>query len=265
VAASSRNGTVPALTSEWGGLSPFLIASFFAVKKIVTEDKTAIRYERDMAQPEVLAPITDASIDATFNWQSPFENVGPDQKFSSFSALIQAGGFSSLIQSLQALLPAGSLDGVAKTVKDLEGKSNFTKLNSTQVFSGMPPLPLALTAHFRAYKDAAKEVRAPMDQLVAWALPKTIAQDGPLAAAVGGELQVFPSEVPQIIGMKYADKLFAPLVIEGFTYPLDGPRDTRGVLTRAAMPLRLATLTGIDAAKDWAEIRSGSNFAAYRY
>ncbi len=261
----SNNGSVPALTSKWGGLSPHLIATFFAVKKRPSEDKTTIRWERDMTQPEVMAPLTDGSIETTLNWQSPFENVGPDQKFSSFSSLMQAGGFSSLLASLQTLLPKGSLDGISKKVSDLEGKSNFTKLNSTQVFNGMQPIKVNVTAHFRAYENAASEVRDPMNQLMAWALPKTIAQDGPLVALAAGTLQAFASEVPQIIGMKYADMLWAPLVIEAIPYPLTGPRDSKGVLTHASLVLHLATLTALDSKNDWGEVRSSRNFAAFNY
>jgi hypothetical protein len=265
MADTSQSGAVPALTSQWGGLSPHLIATFFAVKKRASEDKKTIRWMRDLEQPEVRAPLTDGNIDTTLNWQSPFENVGPDQKFSSFSALIQAGGFSSLITSLQNLLPAGALDGVAKTAKDLEGKSNFTKLNSTQVFNGMQPIKISVTAHFRAYQDAISEVREPMNRLMAWALPKTIAPDGPLAAGLGGNQAFFASDVPQIIGMKYADMLWAPLVIEAIPYPLTGPRDAKGTLTHAAMVLQLATLTGLDSKDDWREIRSSSNRGASNY
>jgi hypothetical protein len=217
-----------------------------------------------MSQPEVRAPLTDGNIEAVMNWQSPFENVGPDQKFSSFSALLQAGGFASLISELQRLFPTGSLDSVSDTAKKLEGRSNMTKLNSTQVFNGMAPVRVPVTAHFRAFMDADAEVRAPMDQLMEWALPQEIAQDGPLAKAVGGNLSIFPSRVPQIIGMKYADMLIAPIVIETMPYPLTGPRDARGRLTHAALPLQLATLTALDR-KDWRDTRSSAFAARFSY
>jgi hypothetical protein len=262
MADASNNGTVPALTSQWGGLSPHLIATFFAVKKRASDDKSTIRWERDMAQPEVKAPLSDGNIETTLNWQSQFENVGPDQQFSSFSGLLQAGGFSSIMAQLQKLMPAGSMDGVAKTVSGLEGRSNLTKLNSTQIFNGMPPIKISVTAHFRAYRDPVLEVRQPMDQLMAWAVPKKIAPDGPIAEAVQGNISVFQSEVPQIIGMKYADMLWAPLVIESIPYPLTGPRDSSGVMTHASMALQLATLTALDE-PDWRAIRTSS--AAFKY
>lgn len=255
MAGPSSNGVSPALGSEWGGLSEHLIATFFAVKKHTSEDKNTIRWERDTTQPEVRAPLTDGTIEATMNWQSPFENVGPDQKFSSFSALIQAGGFSSLLAQLATLLPKGALDGVRKTASEMEGKSNFTKLNSTQVFNGMPPIKISVTAHFRAYLNADTEVRRPMNQLMAWALPKSIAPDGPLVGLAGGNLTAFASEVPQILGMKYADMIWAPIVIESMPYPLTGPRDFAGRQTQASMTMQLATLTALDK-NDWTEVNN---------
>lgn len=187
--------------------------------------------------------------------------MGPDQRLSTFSALVQAGGFSSLLDQLRRLIgDSATLAAAQKKASDLEGKSNLTKLNSTQVFTGMPPLKISVTAHFRAYRDPAKEVRAPMDQLMQWALPQKIVQDGVVARGLGGDFGLFPSETPQIIGLQYADMLFAPLVIESIPYPLTGPRSSDGVLTHASITLQLASLTAIDK-PDWINARSSRNMA----
>lgn len=261
----AKNGTKPALTSEWGGLSSHLIASFFAVKKADSDDKKTIRWERDMDQPEVLAPLSDANIEFTQNWQSPFENMTPDQSFSSLSAMLQAGGFSSLVSQLQALFPSfEGLDSMAQQLKTLEGKSNLTKLNSTQIFSGMPPVQIPVTAHFRAFKDAAAEVRDPVNQLIEWSLPKYLAPVGPLSEAIGGNAQLFPSEVPQIIGLRYADMVLAPLVMERIPYPMSGPRDRNGILMRADLQIQLASLTAWDR-QDWRAGGSAKTREAYGF
>lgn len=250
---------MPALGSHWGGLSPHLIASFFAVKKGGSDDKNRIRWERDTSQPEVLAPLSEGSMDSTMNWQSPFENVGPDQKFSSLSAMLQAGGFDSILSTLQSQFPnLGLLDNAKNLAKNAEGRSNLTKLNSTQIFSGMPPVKLNVTAHFRAYADADLEVRQPLNQLMNWALPESIAPDGVLAEGARGNVKLYQSKIPQIIGMKYGDMLIMPLVIESIPYPITGPRTAGGVLTTALIALQLATLTAIDK-DDW-----NASFAAAR-
>ncbi len=127
----------------------------------------------------------------------------------------------------------------------------MTKLNSTQVFNGMAPAKISLTAHFRAIRDARSEVEAPLHQLIQWALPQELAKDGPLAETVrAGDPSLYPSRIPQIIGMSYANMQLLPLVIESIPYPMSGPRDRNGLLLSAQVALQLSTLSAIDA-NDW--------------
>lgn len=257
MSAESKNGVQPALTSEWGGLSPHLIASFFAVTRVVSDDRKSIRWQRDMSQPEVLSPISASDMEITMNWVSPFENLSPDQKFGTFSAMLQSGGFATLIEQLRASFPDSKVgEWSAEKASKFEGRSNLTKLNSTQVFTGMPPMRIPMTAHFRAFQDADKEVRRPLNQLIQWALPQELAQDGPLVEALTGTLEMYPSRVPQIIGIKYADMLIAPLVIESMSPPLVGPRSSDGVLTSVAVQMQISSLSALDA-RDWSNMTGG--------
>ena len=265
MADESKTGAVPALTSEWGGLSPHVIATFFAVKKVKDDKTQTYRWIRDMDQPEVRAPITDANINAQLNWQSPFENMSPDQQMSTASGLIQSGGFTATLEALRSAVGAGAVsDFAAQSAASLEGRSNMTKLNSAQVFSGMGPLNIPMTLHFRAWKNAHTEVHQPMHKIMEWAVPRKIAADGVLTAALSGDLRLFPSEIPQIVGFKFAGLLLAPLVIESPVYPLDGPRDRNGVLTRAAMTLQLSSLTALDK-NDWGTAWDPSNRKTFNY
>jgi len=247
----TTSGDSRVLSSEWGELNPRLLARFFEVQKKDSEDKKTVMWERVPDSIEVRAPLSVGSVEVAMNWQSPFENVGPDQKFSTLSAMLQTGSFTHIMQQAQAQFPGTDVfDGAVQGFRAPEGRSNMTKLNSTQVFNGAPPLKINITAHFRAYKDAKAEVRDPLNQLMAWTLPKKIAPDGMLAAAVRGELSVFPSEVPQILAMQYGDILFMPVVIEALPYPLVGPRDPDGILTTAEVALQVSTLSAIDR-QDW--------------
>lgn len=267
MADASTNGTQPALSSDWGSLSPHLIATFFAVKKGPTgEDKSSVVWVRDMDQPEVRAPLSNGSLEAVMNWMSPFENVGIDQKLSSFSAMLQSGGFSSLLAQLQKSIPSlnGVLDPLSQQARTLEGKSNLTKLNSTQVFQGMPPIKINVVAHFRAFKDARLEVRDPVNKLMEWAVPKKIAADGPIVGLAAGSVNAYASEVPQIIGLKFADMLLAPLVIETMPYPLTAPRNSEGIMTHAEIQLSIGTLTALDQ-EDWKNTRNGRHMASFGY
>ena len=248
---SALNGVQPALTSKWDGLNAHLLARFFAVKRQDSEDKQSSTWVRDPDSPVVVAPISEAHAEIVANWQSAFENIGPDQKFSTLSAMLQTGALTSVLQAIQKQFPTiESLDQVNGRVASLAGRSNLTKLNSMQVFNGMPPMKITLTAHFRAYDNANEEVERPIDQLIRWAVPQEIAPDGILASSARGEPSLFASKTPQIIGMSYANRLLMPLVIESIPYPLSGPRGSDGSLVQAQMQMQIATLTAIDA-NDW--------------
>lgn len=247
-----RGGDTPVLSSIWTGLSPHLIASFFPVQRFNSDDGKSSVYRRAANSPEVQAPITEGSIENVMNWHSPFENTGVDAKFSAISALLQSGALAPLMASFNRFLEEkgagnGLTSGAEAMLKSLEGKTSVTKLNSTQVFAGMPPTKITVTAHFRALFDAKAEVRDPINQLIAWALPQKLAQNGPV---LSGTADLYPSDVPQILGMKYADMLILPVVIESIPYPLTAPRDSGGTLLSAQMTISLATLQGIDK-NDW--------------
>lgn len=253
--SAALNGSQPQLGSDWGGLSPHLIATFYALKPA---DSDGTRYERDANQPVVLAPITDGNVETTVSWQSAFENIGPDQKLGTLSAMLQSGGFTSLLEALKERFSgfAGVVGSIERIAKDMEGRSSFTKLNSTQVFNGMPPLKIAVTAHFRAWSDARREVQAPMNKLMDWALPRKLADDVPASAVRNMSMNPWQSVRPTVIAMKYAGMLFSPIVIESIPYPLTGPRDRAGNLSHASITLSLASLTALDSA-DWADVVAG--------
>jgi len=75
--------TAPSLTatelkSEWKlngkGLSPHLLAHFFEV-----DNEDGVWKRTDKTDPAtVVAPLTEASMEMALNWQSPFEQSGPE-------------------------------------------------------------------------------------------------------------------------------------------------------------------------------------------
>lgn len=251
------------LSSDWTGLSGHLLAHFYPVVRRV--EGTTVLWQRDPDGAEVVAPLTDGNVEQRANWTSPFENQTADARLSSLSAMFQSGGFEPILNALQQFAQAdpglgGTIGQVKAQVASLQGLSAVTKLNSTQVFSGMPPVNITVTAHFRALFDARSEVEDPMHQLMAWAAPKKLAQQGIVGNALdpnvkGGAVRtVFPSEAPQVLAMQYANMLFKPLVIEATPFQLTGPRDSSGRLIAGAMTLSLQTLTAMDK-DDWAGFR----------
>lgn len=246
-------GSVP-LQSDWTGLSDQLIASFFPLKSTLVQKADGTKsyiWDRDMSQPEVRAPITDGMVDTSVNWHSAFEGVGADQKWSAVSALLQTGALKPIAEQLDKIFGGQYAESFTSS---FEGKTSVTKLNSTQVFTGLPPTKVTVTALFRAFSDPSREVAAPVNQLMQWALPQFLATDGTILEAAKGNVQGFyPSRIPQIIGMKYAGSSYLPLVIEHAPSVITGPRDSKGRLLASSLTLSLSSLSSLDA-NDW---RSG--------
>lgn len=250
MASRDRNASARVLSSDWTGLSPHLIASFYPV------EKTGDRWARKPESAEVQAPLSDASLESSQNWTSQFENSGVQQSFASLSAILQTGSAAGLLDLLGDRAPPGffrdGLQSAARALSDLKGVSGVTKLNSTQVFTGSPPLKLTTTVHFRALSDPIAEVQEPCDQLLSWSLPEKLAPDGLIGTAArdgrdSGIATVYPSKMPALLAMRYADTLWLPVVIESISTPLTVARDRNGRPLHKTVTLTVGTLTAWDA------------------
>ncbi len=246
------------LTSVWTGLNPALLAKFYPLKRLavgsgwqqsldVHEISAADKFTVDDGY-EVHCPITDGTSEITLGWHSPFEGAGAESKAPALSGMLQSGSLSPILQAVGL----GKDSAAGKELSSLMGRTGITKLNSTQVFSGMPPVKLTMTLHFRALIDPVEEVRNPLAKLKEWALPQYLADEGLIANALNnagkqglGET-IFPSMAPQIIGMRYGDMTYEPLVIEGISEPITNPRSSDGVMISCSVQVTLATLTALD-------------------
>jgi len=245
----------PVTRNAWGNLSDHLLAHFYVC------DKTG---KANVAEGEIVAPLNEANLEASFNWQSPFEAMGPESKAPALMAMIQSGQLATVINQLQAAGAANipvigsTLNSAAQkskeTAKALEGRTGVTKLNSRQVFTGMPPVKITLTIYFRAIQDAYTEVVQPYEKLIRWAFPQYLAQDGAVSQLItqgnseNGRIltALFPSKSPVMVGMTYAKNRFAPMVIESMSHPVDGPIDRNGYPIFRNVQLNLGTLTALD-------------------
>lgn len=248
------------LKSLWDGLNPHLIARLYEV------DHRGVA----MGGVTVLAALTeDTQLELSMNWQSPFENAGPESKAPALMAMIQSGAVQPILERTAEMVEkvpgvgsagAEKLRSTQLTAEGLRGRTGMTKLNSTQVFSGMPPIKIQATLLLRAWRDPAAEVEQPLDQLMKWALPRQLAPEGTMLTAAmdyasgraDGLLDAaFPSLAPTLIGLKYKGRLYAPLVIETVSVPLGSPIDKLGRFVQLAVPVTFSTLTAWDGA-DWA-------------
>ncbi|NWA11944.1 hypothetical protein [Pseudomonas gingeri] len=243
------------LGSDWGSLSPLLMARLFVCDSKGVADVNEYQ--------GVYGAMEDGSLEATFNWQSPFENMGPETKAPALTAMIQSGSLVPVLNALQAVNPdpsgkiGGLLDAGADKLKaavhELEGRTGMTKLNSRQVFSGMPPVRINFSMMFRATTDAAKEVEAPLQRLMEWVFPQQLAEEGILSEVLQTTTSVdsfikalFPSLTPKLLAFTYAGRTASPMVVESISYPLSGPKDSMGNFTNLTVQISLATLTALD-------------------
>ena len=250
-------------SSLWGGLSKHLIASFYPVSKASNGV-----WSKPDAAATVKAPLTEASMEVALNWHSPFEHMGAEAKAPMLAAMLQSGAIQPLAAAVvTGAPPGGVVAGLAAQAQSaltgLQGRTGITKLNSTQVFSGMPPAKLQVTVLLRAWSDPKREVEDPFNQLMQWALPVELSADGSILSrainmlssgsfTVQGAVDVLmPSKAPVCVAMRYKGRIYSPLVIEAITDPIGSNVDASGRYVEKLFSMTLCTLTAIDR-QDWA-------------
>ncbi|MGS0741335.1 hypothetical protein ACVBEF_05825 [Glaciimonas sp. GG7] len=251
-AGQGTTGSMQILRSEWLGLSPHLIAKIYPVGR--HGERTG------QEQCEVHAPVTaGGNIEATLNWQSPFEQSSPDSKAPALIAMLQSGALLPGINDLKRMFGFGGtpeqapqdVSKIEASIKKFEGRTGITKLNSTQIFTGMPPIKINVSLIFRAFSNPKGEVFDPLKKIWEWALPQKLSDDSLVKRLAGTKDEgvissMFPSTAPQLIGFQYKQRSFAPMVIETIGEPIDAPIDRDGYYTDITIPLTLATLTALD-------------------
>jgi hypothetical protein len=242
-------------SDSFTGLSPHLIGSIYPMKRM----GDGADWARDDSETPFEAPLTQASLDMLATWQSPFESAGVESRFPALAQMAQAGLFRGVLQAVGSKIPEKMertkefVADIEKSAQKLVGKTGVTKLNSTQVFSGAPPIKIQITAFLRAFKHPVLEVEEPLKKLQQWTLSRKLARDGTAAEFIrsGADvLSLMPSEVPTIVGFHYKNRVFQPMVIESVSDPLDAPIHSSGYRISAAVQITLCSLTALDR-NDW--------------
>ena len=262
------SATKTILSSVWDGLNPNLIAKFFEVERVVGSDGV-LRYQAKLDGVEVWAPLVDSDLEITISWNSPFENIGNNTSFPTLQAMLQSGVLAPILEQAKNG-SGGVVDKAAQKASDIaqkfEGRTGITKLNSTQVFAGMPPVKIPVTAMFRAWKDPVTEVENPVNCLFSWALPVKLENDGSMVSRAvsvargngSGTDVVFPSVAPKLLGMIFKKSSYMPLVIESIGKPISSPIDSEGNFVSLKVPMMLCSLSAIDR-DDWGRWNPSSN------
>lgn len=252
---NTANYSSNTLGGRWDGLNEHLVASFFEVEKIENDV-----WQRKLDSPIVKAPLIDANLEIDLQWQSPFEQAGPETKAPALFALLQSGALQPVIDSV--LGGSGTAEQKsAEFLSRFEGRTGVTKLNSTQTFNGMPPLKITATVLLRAWLDSDTEVEEPFDRLMKWALPVEISKDASIVARAAettrGDMgyveALMPSKSPVKVGLTYKGRTFLPLVFESIGMPLNSPINSDGKFVFMQVPVTLCSLTAIDR-QDWTNV-----------
>lgn len=240
---------------HWKDLNPNLICSIYEVNHDgeIFSDTTVIR--------AVFSG--DVTLDVNLTWQSPFEGAGAESKAPALMAMLQSGAFQPLIDQIGGK----TKDLLQDTVSEARGRTGITRLNSTQVFSGMPPIKIQGNILLRAWSNPVREVENPLDVLMQWALPIYLAKEGTLLSnsvefAQGKSDKslietIMPSLAPPLVAVTYKGRTYAPMVIESINIPLGSPIDKSGNFTSLLIPITFSSLTALDG-KDWVKSKTRS-------
>lgn len=253
---------------QWGRLSKGLLAEIYPLKKINRDGGT---FDFERAGASVFALLTEGQIEFSNNYTTPFESSNPETRLPNLMAMIQSGqlitAFGQIFgeQKPQGPLELTGLSGYLKQGADLlqslEGSSNLTKVNSTEIYVSTSPLKMPLTFVLRAWKDAKTEVEDPIARLESWTLPEYLYDQGLLVSLAnsGGTVEekvqsLWPSKVPPFVAIQYAGRTYKPLLIETISSPLVVERDPDLNRLFAQVTLSVTSRTALDA-PTWAGMR----------
>lgn len=254
-------------TSNWDGLSPHLIASIFEVEpyEIGEGDRKTRKWRRVLGGPVVKAPFTEATLTLTPGWQSPFEGANSENVAPNLAAMLQSGQIQNVMDVFTNKLTSKDFEGKShEYLRQFEGRTGLTKLNSVQTFSKMEPADITGTLLFRAWNDGLEEVEIPIEQLKLWAVPVNLCDDSALVNLVNqaksavsnkedkqGQVNaqvaaLLPSEAPIKVGLTYKGLTYMPFVLELLEIPLSSPVNPTGHMIYASLPIRLCSLSAWD-------------------
>lgn len=254
-------------TSNWDGLSPHLIASIFEVEpyEIGEGDRKTRKWRRVLGGRVVKAPFTEANLSLTPGWQSPFEGANSENVAPNLAAMLQSGQIQNVMDVFTNKLTSKDFEGKShEYLRQFEGRTGLTKLNSVQTFSKMEPTDISGTLLFRAWNDGLQEVEIPIEQLKLWAVPVNLCDDSALVNLVNqaksavsnkedkqGQVNaqvaaLLPSEAPIKVGLTYKGRTYMPFVIESLEIPLSSPVNPTGHMIYASVNIRLCSLSAWD-------------------
>lgn len=245
-----NNQTLGTLWAE-KGLNQHLIAK---IRPVIEGDIQAGQgsqtYTPDEKEPCVAALFEDAEFSIESQYTTPFETSNPEGRMPNLMGMIQSGQMASAGYSFfnkgekdNAMANSDILHSGLEQLEKLKGRSNFTKINSRQIFTSTSSLHITGTIVFQAWQDAKTEVEQALERLQQWALPVELSKTSLLVNLVneGFSEALFPSIIPPLVMLQYGGKIYNPLVIESISAPITAPMTPDG--SRIAIKAQITFLS----------------------
>lgn len=213
---------------------------------------------------QVVGIFIDGEIQYESQYQSPFENANPEQRMPTLMGMLQSGEFLSLGASLGLINksddPATSFaarmvqkvgDKIGEVLESVKGRSNFTKLNSTQIYVSSSPVKITGSIFFTAWRDARTEVDEQVAKLARWSLSPFLYEHS-LAQSFLDQTDksargIFPSRVPPFVAVSYGGKSYVPMRLETVSHPLVVPMTEDGSMLAVTVSVTFSSLAAWDA------------------
>ncbi|HAV3807781.1 hypothetical protein [Acinetobacter baumannii] len=202
--------------------------------------------------PVIRALLTDGDKSIESQWQTPFENSNPELKMPMLMAGLQSGQLSQVAEQMQSNPIAQVLSklGVQDAMQSVEGRTNLTKVNTTQVFLSTSSVRLNLSIFFLAFSDAKTEVEDRIMQLEAWSLPVSLSSDSTLQNVVNDSNTtlegLFSGVIPPFVSLTTHGKTYKPFILESVSAPIVAPIDEKGNRLSLAVNISLLSRTAWD-------------------
>ena len=228
-------------------------------------------YSVDTSKPTIESIFEQADFSIESQYSTPFESSNPEGRLPNLMGMIQSGQINAAYYSLFALSndPTGvgatiakgvsmtaNATGVADMLSESEGKlqglmgrSNFTKLNSHQIFTSASSIRITGSLLFEAWANAKVEVEDALQQLQIWASAAELSKQSLLVGGIkdGFSEAMFPSIIPPLVQLQYGGKTYSPMVVESVSAPITAPMTKDGDRIAVRVQVVFLSLTAWDA------------------
>lgn len=199
---------------------------------------------------QVIGVAVEGDFSVESQYSTPFENSNPEHRLPTMIGMMQAGDWVNTLDTVSSNIFGIELGESQKdALNKLEGRSNLTKVNSTQIFTATQPVSLNLTILFSAWRSALTEVENQVMKLVEWGLPQKLAEESTIAN-LAQDLSLesaFPSLVPPYVSVHFGGKKYVPMLIQSVNTPLVVPMDKEGNRIQVQVPVHFVSRTAWDA------------------